>query len=129
MEVSIFLAKVIGLYYVIVFVAVMVNRKNLPRLAEGFSENLALGYLAGFLAVVVGLLIVVSHNVWVADWRAIITVVGWLALLKGIVLMISPGSAGRHEKLLRSPVIFVLYGVVLVLGVYLTYVGFTSPLA
>ena len=129
MEVSIFLAKVIGLYYVIVFVAVMVNRKNLPRLAAGFSENLALGYLAGFLAVVVGLLIVVSHNVWVADWRAIITVVGWLALLKGIVLMISPGSAGRHGKLLRSPMIFVLYGVVLVLGVYLAYVGFTSPLA
>ena len=96
MEVSIFLAKVIGLYYVIVFVAVMVNRKNLPRLAEGFSENLALGYLAGFLAVVVGLLIVVSHNVWVADWRAIITVVGWLALLKGIVLMIRFGSRLSH---------------------------------
>ena len=85
MELSIFLARVLGLYLVIVPLAVLVNRKHLPRLGEEFSTNLGLNILASVFALVLGLLLVVSHNVWSRDWRILITVLGWLTLAKGVV--------------------------------------------
>jgi hypothetical protein len=38
-----------------------------------------------------GVLMVMGHNVWVGDWRIIVTIVGWAVLLKSIVLILAPG--------------------------------------
>jgi hypothetical protein len=40
--------------------------------------------------VIIGLLIVVSHNIWVKDYRVVITIFGWLSLVKGIAYMAFP---------------------------------------
>ena len=80
MELSVFLAKVLGLYLVIVAPAALLNRKHFPRLIKEFSDSLAMVVLSGFVALVLGLLLVVSHNVWTADWRVIITLLGWVTL-------------------------------------------------
>ena len=85
MELSISLTKVLGLYLVIVPLAALVNRKHLPRLVEEFSTSLGLNILASVVALVLGLLLVVSHNVWSRDWRVLITILGWLTLVKGAV--------------------------------------------
>ncbi|MCZ6860678.1 MAG: hypothetical protein O7I42_10445, partial [Alphaproteobacteria bacterium] len=84
MELSIFLSKVLGLYLLLVCTAVLLNRRHFPRLIKEFSESLAVVVLSGFIALVLGLLIVVSHNVWSADWRVIITILGWFTLAKGV---------------------------------------------
>ena len=73
MELSIFLAKVLGLYLIIVPAAVLLNRRHLARIIEEFCQSLALIVLSGFMALVLGLLVVVSHNIWSADWRVITT--------------------------------------------------------
>ena len=127
METSIFLAKLIGPYCIIGFVAGMANRKNFGRLTQEYADNMALTYLGGLLAMVFGLLIVVSHNVWVADWRAIITVTGWLGLIKGIVLLLSPASIGKYVGMAWSPIMTVMFVVVLAIGLYLSYVGYLAP--
>ena len=127
METSVFLAKIVGPYCIIGFAAGMANRKNLPRLMQEYADNVALTQLGGLLATVVGLLIVVSHNVWVADWRAIITVAGWLGLIKGIVLVIAPAAIGRYVGMTFSPMMTVMFVVVLGVGLYLSYVGYLLP--
>ncbi len=90
---SIFLAKLIGAYMVIVSVGFLINRKIYPRLIEDFAKSLALTYLGAALSLMIGLLIVLVHNVWAANWPVIITIFGWLALAKGITLIIFPNSA------------------------------------
>ncbi len=126
MELSIFLAKVLGLYLLIVPAAVLLKRKQFAGLANEFVTNLAVVFLSGLISLVFGLLMVVSHNVWTADWRAIITTIGWLALAKGVVrilfpkklatLAIDPASAKGTFALI----------VLLGLGIYLTYIGFSA---
>lgn len=105
----------------------MANRKNMSRLIQEYADNMALTYLGGLLAMVFGLLIVVSHNVWVADWRAIITVAGWLGLIKGIVLLLAPASIGKYVEMARSPMTTVMFVAVLAIGLYLSYVGYIAP--
>jgi len=125
MELSIFLAKVLGLYLVIVSLAVLVNRKRLPRLVEEFSTNIGLNFLASIFALVLGLLLVVSHNIWTADWRVIITILGWLTLAKGVVRFFFLEQVQKLARISLKPWFLVLFVLV---GLYLSYVGFSTPM-
>ncbi|MGD9502706.1 MAG: hypothetical protein AB7V40_09510 [Methyloceanibacter sp.] len=60
------------------------------NLLKEFIANRALIFLTGVLALAAGVAIVNVHNVWVPDWRVIITVLGWLFVLRGIMLIVFP---------------------------------------
>ena len=126
MEHSIFLAKVLGLYLLIVPAAVLLKRKQFAGLADEFVTNRAVVFLSGLVSLVFGLLMVVSHNVWTADWRAAITLIGWLALAKGVVRIMFPeklATLGIDPSSAKwTFALIVLLG----LGIYLTYVGFSG---
>lgn len=89
MGISIFLAKVIGFYIIIKLFIVWKNYSKLPSVIEGFKNNNALRLSFGLIMVVLGLLIVVSHNIWAWDYRVIITIIGWSTLIKGSLLSCS----------------------------------------
>jgi len=65
METSIFLAKLLGPYCIIVAVGLLFNLKNYQKVIEDFCKNSALLYLGGVLALFFGLLVVLFQNVWV----------------------------------------------------------------
>lgn len=43
------------------------------------------------LLLICGVLMVRGHNLWVPDWRVLVTIVGWAILLKSITLIMAPG--------------------------------------
>ncbi len=95
-------------------------------MGEQFLASYALIYLSGLLALPVGTAIVLAHNVWAPDWRAIITVLGWLAVIGGAVRIVFPqfvqhvGGAMMHAA--AMPVIAGI--VMLVLGGVLAFFGY-----
>ena len=126
MEHSIFLAKVLGLYLLIVPAAVLLKRKQFAELAKEFVANPAIVFLSGLFALILGLLMVVSHNVWTADWRAVITFMGWLTLAKGVVRILFPEKLATFAIDPSSTKWTFALIVLLGLGIYLTYVGFSG---
>ena len=42
-----------------------------------------------------GLALVLTHNVWRADWPVIITILGWLAAIGGAVRIVMPQGTER----------------------------------
>lgn len=50
-------------------------------------------YLNGALLFVAGLAIVRTHNLWIARWPVLITLMGWTCLLVGLARMTAPVSA------------------------------------
>ena len=60
------------------------------KIADDLFNNAGLTYLAGFITVVIGLLVVTYHNRWTKNWTVLITILGWLALVKGIFLIAFP---------------------------------------
>lgn len=50
-------------------------------------------YLNGALLFVAGLAIVHTHNLWIARWPVLITLMGWTCLLVGLARMTAPVSA------------------------------------
>ena len=57
-----------------------------------FIASRALIFVTGVLALVAGLAVVNAHNLWVRDWRVIVTILGWLFILRGVSNLVFPGT-------------------------------------
>jgi uncharacterized protein YjeT (DUF2065 family) len=78
-----------------------------PRLwAELFRDLLPRPYAAFYIGVFtlpVGLLIVLLHNVWVADWAVIVTIMGWCWTTKSCLYLLIPKILNRFRNKAAGP--------------------------
>ena len=126
MQTSVFLAKLIGPILVLVGAALLINRKLMDAIGRELLGGALLLPFLGLIDFAVGLAIVLNHNVWVADWRVIITILGWLLMIRGAVrLLITDQAKAFGSKLLknRNAVTAALAGT-LGLGLVLSYFGY-----
>ena len=126
MQTSIFLAKLLGPILLVVGGALLVNRKDLDALAQELLRSRLLLFLFGLIDLAIGLAIVLTHNVWVADWRLIITLLGWLLIVRGAIRMLVPDQIKAFGvKLLKNAnVVTGGLAVPVVLGLVLSYFGY-----
>jgi uncharacterized membrane protein len=92
---SVFLARLIGPLMLTVGIGIFVNGAIYRMLADEFLRSRALIYLSGLLTMTAGLALILTHNVWRADWPVIITILGWLAAIGGAVRIIAPQGTER----------------------------------
>ena len=90
MSTSVFLARLIGPVLLVIGLAVFANQRGFRELAEEFLASKALLFLSGLLIMPVGLAIVLTHNIWAADGRVMITLFGWLNLIGGAMRLFAP---------------------------------------
>ncbi len=128
MGLTIFLAKVIGAFMVIAGVSVLLKQKSLPSLVEQFLNNSPLRYFTGAVVLIMGLLIVASHNFWTSPEQIIISLVGWAALLKGASFMLLPeNSFTGLAKILNNKNWLTIAGLAaIVIGGYLLSTWYTA---
>jgi hypothetical protein len=104
MQSSLFLARLIGPVMLVIGLAVFANQRGFRDMAEEFMASRALMFLSGFLLMPAGIAIVLTHNVWTADWRVLITIFGWLNAVGGALRLFGPPfliKAGR--TMLKQP--------------------------
>jgi len=80
-------------------------------------------YLAGFLGLVAGLALVLTHNVWLLEWRLIITVIGWATIVCAVVIIFQPQwIASLGLKIIKNQGIYFGAAVIdVVIGLFLSY--------
>ncbi len=126
MELSYLLAQVIGLYLVLEGILILTRRKFIINLVEDFSRNKALMFVTGAMVFLLGLLIVLNHNIWEASWRVVPTLIGWAMVVKGVAVLFVPKimmhKAKRVAKNRNLGVLIAVFAVAV--GAYLVYVGF-----
>lgn len=124
MDISIFWAKFLGLYCVLLGIGMLVNSKQFKAFIIEAANNPLTIFFSGILALIFGLLIVITHNVWVG-WPIIITVIGWVALIKGIIrLYFSRWLAGYISKFSENNLYYATVVICFILGLVLLYFGF-----
>ena len=125
---SIFLARLLGPILLAVGAGILINPKPFHTMAGEVVRSVTLVYLFGLFDFAAGLAIVLTHNVWVANWRVLITLLGWLLLIRGAVRILEPESIMRFAgKVMRNKRVVPISGVVTgVLGLVLCYFGYTS---
>jgi hypothetical protein len=85
-------------------------------------------YLSGLLTLPLGIAILNVYRAWTADWRVIVTILGWLLAIGGAIRIVLPQFTATLATTLYStsaslPVFAV---VMLVLGGYLSFEGYRS---
>lgn len=121
MEISIFLARFLGGFYVI-FGLLFLGARFLGRVIE-MTEDKAFVISTGYISLLVGLATVILHNVWVADWRVAITILGWSTLIKGIIKIGFPDFIHKQAQMFQNHQI-IEATLVLILGGWLFWVSF-----
>jgi hypothetical protein len=118
--------QLIGLAYAAMGLGGVLNKDLYKRLMEDFAGSPALLFVTGILALVTGFVIVTFRNVWVMGWPVLITVIGWISLVKGIWIFLFPGFYTHLNNKMKTSVrlMRVYAGIVLVIGVFFLLLGF-----
>ncbi len=128
MQRSIYIAKLIGPIMLVVGLGMLLNGAVYRAVVAQFLQSYALIYLSGIAGMLIGLALVHAHNEWRADWRVIITLLGWLSLIGGIFRTLVPQEvAAIGSGLFANAATLMIAGfVVLVLGGVLSYFGYAD---
>ena len=122
-----FLSRLIGICAILVSLSVITRKQAAVEMLTAFVHDSPLLFIVSVMTVAAGLAIILSHNVWSGGaLPVILTLIGWLMLIKGLVfLFLSPEAVfGVLLGCLHYRQLFYLYSAIpLVLGIYLTYAG------
>lgn len=125
MELSVFLAKLIGLYLLVIALIALFRKKQFQGILKSFIASEELIAFSGILSLIFGLAILISHPIYEWNWRGLITFIGALGVIQGITRI---AFCNQIQKFFSSRIIEkiygVLFGVVGILGAYLSYWGF-----
>ena len=125
MDVSIFLAKVFGLYLVIVSLSLLINRQKFKQLFSDFLNNSPASFLSAIMTLIMGILLILFHNIWTTDWRVLITLLSWLVFIKGTVRVLYPKFDVLFVSMVNKESFYAWAGgIYLILGGYLLYLGY-----
>lgn len=125
LDISLFLSKALGLYLVIISVGMLINAHTLKPILVEMLKSPGLMFVTGVIAMIIGVLIVISHNFWTLDWRVIITIIGWASLIKGTIRVVIPQYVDVLDKnwMLSNTSYYTTFIITFLLGVSLCYFG------
>ncbi|EFB40599.1 MULTISPECIES: hypothetical protein [Parachlamydia] len=127
MDISHFLARLLGVMLVVIYGSYFFNRAFYRRLWQDVLDHPAIIILSGFITLLCGLLVVLSHDIWIPDWRGLITFLGWLMVFAGIARLVFPAQVAQFgQNLIKKDGSFldIISGIMFLIGLYLLYVSF-----
>jgi hypothetical protein len=126
---TIYLSRLIGVVALIIAAAMIVEKPVIMTTALLVVQDRALMLVLGIVGIVVGAAIVLVHNIWTKGlWPLVVTLVGWMLLLRGVVILLLPPDlllqlVGAFDF---ADFFYVYAALPLILGAYLSLRGFTA---
>lgn len=114
MQASTFLGLFWGWTTVITSGILFIRPSVLRELKKLVVEDRGFGIIYGLLSIFLGLGTVILHNVWALNWQGFITLIGWLALLKGIYVIAYPEPSKKTDfevRILSTRIVLAILGV------------------
>ena len=123
-------ARVLGPFLVIADVTAIARASDMQNLLSQFEANSLWTWATGSFILLFGLIVVAGHQYWRGAAAIIVSLLGWLITLRGLLLFALPQTfvsaansmIGAHAWWVGACVVFAL------VGLYLTYVGW-APVA
>ena len=81
------LAVFIGLYMVAAGIGFLTGRGSYATLIDELRDNTALGYVTGAFVFALGAAMVAVHNLWTGPLAIVVSLVGWGALIEGVLML------------------------------------------
>lgn len=117
----------LGITFFAMGVGMLTNPKFINDIVKDFEGSTTNVFYGGLACLAIGFPLVTFHNVWNWNTSLIITLIGWLALVKGLMLVMFPAFTMRMYKgvLVKENKSYISYGV-LAFGIILLYLGYLA---
>lgn len=87
---TLYLAQAIGLYLILIGLSGLVAPQRWTRVMEDFSASAALTLVTGIFVFILGITLIHIHTILTDPLAIIVTLVGWIALIEGALLIVVP---------------------------------------
>ena len=120
--------QLFSLVYLAVGVGMLINRDFYKKLLADCCENAAVMYLGGVSALAIGFVILAYRGIHCThDWTMILSLIGWLALIKGILILVWPKlMIATTRAMMKDSLLRVLPVIVILIGLALSFLGFCA---
>jgi hypothetical protein len=118
-------ARVLGPFLVIVCITAMVRASDTRTLLSAFGANALWPWVAGSFVLVGGLIIIALHQYWRNAAAIIVSLLGWLVVLRGLLLLAFPATfMSMANSVIGAGALWrTVYICFALIGLYLSYVG------
>lgn len=120
---SMMIAQVLGLVYLSIGIGMLLSPAQYDKLLAEFENNASLTYIGGIMALIFGYIILHMNNVWEGSYVGAITLIGWAACIKGVLLLAKP-SLVLGQMVFWKKQRTLMQVVVIALGALFAYYGF-----
>lgn len=106
--------------------AIMLLRKSsFEESAKEVVSSRGLLIFAGTINLLIGIAIAIGHPILALDWRGLITFLGYLSIVQGVMRLAFPERVQEiGTTIFNGKWYWVIVGVVTLIGLFLTYKGF-----
>ena len=120
-------ARVLGPFLVIVDVTAIARASDMQKLLSQFEANSLWTWVTGAFILLFGLIVVATHQYWRGTAAIIVSVLGWLITLRGLLLLAFPKAfISLANTMIGAQTSWVaLCAAAVIVGLYLTYVGWS----
>ena len=126
--VAILIARLIGPLFAALGLGMLLNATFYAAAVGEGAHSPVLIAIAGMATLVAGLAILNAHRAWTYDWRVLVTVIGWVFIVAGLIRLILPTLAETLAPAVYSgPAALMVAGVVvLIIGGILSFEGYRT---
>lgn len=128
METKILIAIMLGILFTTVGLGMMLNTKFYIKIVEDLNKHPVLLYTGGLLSLLLGFALLSVESTWQKDWTSMITVLGWLSVIKGIFIVLFPERCIELSNMIKKDTTYFTFAAMLsvLLGVGFLIAGFSS---
>ena len=94
---NIFFVKFMGYLMFLTSGALFFSKEYRTTMLENMKNNDSFVIAMGYITLVIGLPFVILHNVWELNVLGLVTLMGWVTLVKGIVLLAKPSIVKKKD--------------------------------
>ncbi len=118
-------ARVLGPFLVVVPLTAALRAPQMQTLLADFEANPLWPWVVGAYVFLLGLVVVALHSSWTSPAAVIVSALGWLLVLRGVLLMAFPAAfmAAANAVIGAGLVWRIGYAALALVGLYLTWVG------
>jgi len=118
-------ARVLGPFLTVVPLAAAIRAPQMHSMLEDFAANPLWPWVVGAFVLLLGLVVVALHTSWANPPAVIVSAVGWLLIIRGVLLLAFPAAfmTAANAVIGTNAVWRIGYLLLALVGLYLSYVG------
>jgi uncharacterized membrane protein len=125
MDLSLFWAKFLGIYLLIIGLMWLLRKEHFHRLLTDIFSSKGTIAVTGIINLLLGLAIVITHPIWHWNWQGLITLLGYLLVLSGILRLAFTAEAQTFARKFERYQNWIPMMILILIALYLIYSGFS----